>query len=138
VTLSNGLRIPAGATIEAAHGPTLQDPNLYPRPDQFDARRFLRLRDASEPDPLSYKNREQYQFIAVTKENLSFGFGKHACPGRFFAANEIKLILARILLNYDIRPPKGAKELKPRITQGANSQADPRLEIEFKKFKADA
>ena len=60
--------------------------------------------DAS--DPLKYRNREQYQFVSVTKENMAFGFGRHACPGRFFAANEIKLILARLLLGYDMRLPE--------------------------------
>ncbi len=71
---------------------------------QFDAHRFERLRTSpSAPDPLGYRNREQYQFVSVTRENTSFGFGRHACPGRFFAGCEIKLVLALLLLRYDIR-----------------------------------
>lgn len=34
---------------------------------------------------------------------LSFGFGRYACPGRFFALHEIKLMIAHIVLNYDIQ-----------------------------------
>jgi len=34
----------------------------------------------------------------------AFGHGRHACPGRFFAATEMKLLLAYIIMNYDIKP----------------------------------
>ncbi|KAJ5540465.1 cytochrome P450 [Penicillium frequentans] len=36
---------------------------------------------------------------------LSFGLGRHACPGRWFAASELKLILAFILAQYDFKLP---------------------------------
>ncbi|KAI0129663.1 ent-kaurene oxidase [Xylariales sp. AK1849] len=136
ITLSSGLHIQAGVTIEAAHGAVIQNAELYPDPKRFDARRFVELRTSDKPDPIKYKNREQYQFIAVTKENMSFGYGAHACPGRFFAANEIKLIMARILLQYDMRLPDGAKELLPHIVQGSVSQPNPRIQIELRKAKA--
>ena len=41
--------------------------------------------------------------VTVTKDSLEFGYGKHACPGRFFAVNEIKLILANLLLRFDFK-----------------------------------
>lgn len=50
------------------------------------------------------------QMVTVSPSNLTFGYGRHACPGRFFAANEIKMIVGRALLNYDIALPEGAKE----------------------------
>lgn len=34
---------------------------------------------------------------------MTFGHGRYACPGRFFASNESKIILATLLLKYDIR-----------------------------------
>jgi len=34
---------------------------------------------------------------------LSFGAGRHACPGRFFAAMELKVLLAYIICNYDFK-----------------------------------
>ena len=43
------------------------------------------------------------QYVASNPASLSFGYGRHACPGRFFAAQEIKAIMAYILHNYDIR-----------------------------------
>ena len=33
---------------------------------------------------------------------LSFGHGKHSCPGRFFASQEMKLMLAHLLQHYDV------------------------------------
>lgn len=50
------------------------------------------------------------QFVTTNESNLMFGYGRHACPGRFFAANEIKLILARLILDYDIKLPNGETE----------------------------
>jgi len=32
---------------------------------------------------------------------MAFGYGEHACPGRFFASNEIKIALIHLLLKYD-------------------------------------
>ncbi|KAK6834495.1 hypothetical protein PG987_009189 [Apiospora arundinis] len=133
VTLKNGTQIPAGIFIETPLGPVNHDPKLYPNPDVFDPHRFLDLRNATKPDPINYKTREQYQFVTVTKENMAFGYGKHACPGRFFAANEIKLILAHILLQYDLRMPDGATERYQRVIRGPAESPNPMDKIEFKR-----
>jgi cytochrome P450 len=136
VTLKSGLHLPAGHVIETPHGAVVSDPALYPSPETFDAHRFARLRrDANVPDPIHYRNREQYQFVAVTKENMSFGLGAHACPGRFFAANEIKLILTRILLHYDVRFPGGVTRMSPRIMLGSSSHTNPMVKMEFRKVR---
>jgi cytochrome P450 len=75
-------------TMAAIHTTTLtttyilHDLELYPNPTAFDPYRFVRLRtDPDAPDPLGFKNREQYQFVSVTKGNMSFGFGRHAARG---------------------------------------------------------
>ena len=38
---------------------------------------------------------------------MSWGYGKHACPGRWFADAEIKMILVHMLLEFDFRFPDG-------------------------------
>ncbi len=96
---------------------------------EFNAYRFVKLRTTDAPDPMAYANREQYQFVSVTKENMSFGFGRHACPGRFFAANEIKLILSRIRLHYDMKLPENAGEDKRGLVP------DPNREILFRRTR---
>lgn len=69
---------------------------------------------------------------------MHFGYGRHACPGRFFAANEIKLILARILVDYDIRMPDGLTERYANLKMGTDAFPDPTKEVLFKRVKTDA
>ncbi|KXJ90272.1 hypothetical protein Micbo1qcDRAFT_164807 [Microdochium bolleyi] len=39
---------------------------------------------------------------------MGFSHGSHACPGRFFAANQLKIALSHIALHYDIAPAAAA------------------------------
>jgi hypothetical protein len=57
-------------------------------------------------------------------------------PGRFFAANEIKLILARILLEYEFRMPNGLTERYPNLNMGLDSLPDPTKALMFRRFNA--
>ena len=95
----------------------------------FDPFRFSRIRNGNDPDPIGYKSPEQYQFVSVSKENLNWGFGRNACPGRFFAANEIKLILASILLDFDLAMPEGRKERFENVVVAGGIVPDTTREI---------
>jgi cytochrome P450 len=44
---------------------------------------------------------------APDEKYLPFGYGKQSCPGRFFALKVVKLIIGRLIYEYDI---KWAKE----------------------------
>lgn len=92
-SLSDGTLVPAGTMIEIPYYAITRDPSLFPDPDEFKGFRFV----------VGEKVPEREQFVAITPSNLLFGYGRHACPGRFFAANELKMIVARILLDYDVR-----------------------------------
>ena len=46
---------------------------------------------------------------------LVFGFGRHVCPGRYVFAYLAKLILAEIILNYDIEPIGSLPEIKREL-----------------------
>ncbi|KAJ6612093.1 cytochrome P450 [Mycena sp. CBHHK59/15] len=76
------------------------DPN-YKNPDVFDGFRFSRQREerAQEADETVFKR----HMITTGMDHLVFGHGQHACPGRFFAATELKAMLAHILINYDVK-----------------------------------
>ncbi|KAI1100328.1 cytochrome P450 [Jackrogersella minutella] len=137
VTLSDGTHLPAGYMLETPHALTVQDPEVYRNPEEFNPRRFLDLRNGTSEDLLGYKNKEQHQFVTVTKDFMHFGYGRHSCPGRFFAANEIKLILARILLDYDMRMPDGLTERYANMKMGTDAFPDPTKEILFKRVKTD-
>ncbi|KAJ7124673.1 cytochrome P450 [Mycena crocata] len=124
-TFSDGTVLPRGAYVSVASRPAQYDPVIltlacryffsaanYENPDVFDGFRFSREREATADRA---KEREagtgpaevfKNHMITTNANHLVFGHGKHACPGRFFAAAELKAMLAHILLNYDIRAEK--------------------------------
>ncbi|EXF82139.1 P450 monooxygenase [Colletotrichum fioriniae PJ7] len=96
MTLSDGTYLPKGTLITVATHNT-RDPALWgPEPEKFDGHIFLRMRE--EP---GQENR--WQFVSTSPEFLAFGHGTHACPGRFFASNEMKIVLTHLIMNYDWR-----------------------------------
>ncbi|KAL8722765.1 MAG: hypothetical protein Q9225_000826 [Loekoesia sp. 1 TL-2023] len=94
-TFSNGLHLPAGTVIFAPNAPVLFDPANYPDPESFNGFRFSDLRSLPGQD-------QKHTFTSPSLKNLQFGEGRHTCPGRFMAADEIRLLLARILTSYDV------------------------------------
>ncbi|KAK7686505.1 hypothetical protein QCA50_010103 [Cerrena zonata] len=96
ITLSSGTFIPAGTMLTAASLPTHMDPNNYSDPTVFNPWRFSEIRGQDGEST-------RHQFVSTSVEYIPFGHGKHACPGRFFAANELKAIFAHVVMNYDIR-----------------------------------
>ncbi|EUC31077.1 hypothetical protein COCCADRAFT_38766 [Bipolaris zeicola 26-R-13] len=46
--------------------------------------------------PQSYKH-----FVTGSPKHLEFGYGRHTCPGRFFASIEVKIIVVYLLIEYD-------------------------------------
>lgn len=66
---------------------------------------------------------------------MGFGHGTHACPGRFFAANEVKIALIFTLLNYDWKLPEG---VKPQISEfGVALNTDVTVQILIRKREDD-
>lgn len=100
ITLSNGLFIPRGTKLETPTAAIQVDKERYPDADQFDGLRFYRERQAPG-------NENKSLYVSVGLSDLSFGFGRHACPGRFLGHINIKLIVSEILLKYDLRLKDG-------------------------------
>ena len=69
--------------------------------------------------------------VTPTLDYLSFGHGRHACPGRFFAVNELKIAMAHLLLTYDI---KSEQEGLPPLSKSLVGSLfpDPKAEILFR------
>ncbi len=79
-----------------------RDPDIWPDGGTtFDGSRFLRLRRQAGGDP------NAWQFAFVGEHSINFGAGTHACPGRYYVSQEIKLMLAHLLLKYEIGWPEG-------------------------------
>ncbi|KAH8980713.1 cytochrome P450 [Lactarius hatsudake] len=125
-TFSNGITIPAGTFVAAPLSAIHADEEIYTNPDEFDGFRFERLRESSEDLAAS-----RYQTGVTSPAHLSFGHGRHACPGRFFAATELKVMLARIVTTYDFKLEDG-KEI-PRDLCLASLRIPRNVSVLFRK-----
>jgi ent-kaurene oxidase len=95
-TLSDGTKLPKGAHIAMAVNAIQNDPEIIENPDVFDGLRYYNLRQRPGEGHL-------HQFVTTEPTMLNFGHGKNACPGRFFAALEIKSILVKLIMDYDFK-----------------------------------
>jgi Cytochrome P450 len=102
LTLSSGIEIPAGTHFSVASRDILFDPDVTPNPNTFDGLRYYQLRRTAS------RESHKHDFASADGANMSFGAGRYACPGRFFASMELKLLLAQLLLQFDFRFPPGA------------------------------
>lgn len=118
VVTPDGVHVKAGNRVCTPSYVMMQDDAVYSSASEFHPFRFVReeqkKEDGTPPKlPLS--------FATTSNQYLHFGHGKYACPGRFFAANELKLLLAFMILNYDfemqdVRPQNawfGAAHIPP-------------------------
>lgn len=123
IELSDKTFIPKGELIVVACD-KMWDPDTYPNPSTFDPYRFVKFREKPGHEMSA-------QLVSTSPEHLGFGFGKHTCPGRFFAANEIKIVLCHILLKYDVKLADGCE---PRIrSNGLSLNADPIARISIRR-----
>ncbi|KAJ8072714.1 hypothetical protein PM082_016273 [Marasmius tenuissimus] len=63
---------------------------------------------------------------------LRFGAGKHACSGRFFAVNELKILLSHIVLNYDVKFPDDNIAFPDPIVVGTAFMPNNRSKVLFR------
>jgi cytochrome P450 len=74
---------------------------VYPRPFEFVPGRFLRASSSQAEEKLAGGVQTA---AAETAQNFAtWGIGKHACPGHFFAVDIIKIILMHVLLVYELK-----------------------------------
>lgn len=100
MTLADGTHMPAGTMIAAPVRAMYDDPEFLENPEVFDGFRWSKLRQQKDQFNL-------HQFVTTSSSSLLFGHGSHACPGRFFAANEIQVMMVSLLLRYDFKYPEG-------------------------------
>ncbi|ATY61274.1 trichothecene C-8 hydroxylase [Cordyceps militaris] len=126
-TLSDGTRLRKGEKlgVTLTH---LRAASNHADPDRWDAYRWVRMRD----DPA---RQNAAHLVSTTPEHSAFGHGQHACPGRFFAANEIKVALLGILIKYDFELP--ADTLPQVYENGLSLVSDPMVSMRFRRRDAE-
>ena len=98
----SGVLIPEGTMVAA----NMVDAHFHPSmwgetASEFDPYRFIKLEKATG---------KAIQLPTSTLYTMTFGYGRHACPGRFFAGQEMKLLMAYFLKNYDLKFENGEGE----------------------------
>ncbi|KAI1635622.1 putative cytochrome P450 [Biscogniauxia mediterranea] len=104
-TFKSGLHVPRGTFACMPIAAIENDPAHVRDPEVFDALRYYRLRQEA-PDEHAAR---EFDFSSPTRTSLSFGYGRTACPGRFFASLAIKMVVVKLLTEYEFKflPGKG-------------------------------
>ncbi|KAL2867436.1 cytochrome P450 [Aspergillus lucknowensis] len=96
-TLPNGLFLPHGTKIGIPQYAVHRDGDLYPTPDEYNPFRFY--------NPKASSTERRAQSLTITSETyLVFGHGRRQCPGRWLFAHMFKVLIAEMLLKYEIKP----------------------------------
>ncbi|KAI0181565.1 cytochrome P450 [Hypoxylon sp. FL1284] len=127
LTLSDGTVLPKGSRIIVAGN--FMDPRIYPDPEKFDAARFLKMRQQTGQE-------HSWQLVTTSPAHFLFGHGQHACPGRFFASNELKVALCHLLLKYDFRFEPSEGRPAPRVFESTNG-VDQKSRIQVRRREAE-
>ncbi|POS70322.1 hypothetical protein DHEL01_v211284 [Diaporthe helianthi] len=129
-TLKDGTHIPEGARVAFASAEHQMDPAVTPDPLTFDPMRSYRKRYSS-PD-----QQDRHQAVLTDIDNnLTFGYGNQACPGRFLGVAEIKMLVARLLTEFDFKYPEG-KSMPRTLSADENVFLDPKATLMMRKRKA--
>lgn len=144
LVLSDGMLIPAGTIIGVPSYAITHDPVLYPNPSHFDGFRFLpsEAPEKSQSDTSNAASSVKTtptpaNFTTTNAANLSWGYGKHACSGRFFASNEIKMVMAHFLLNYDFKFADSNAQRPKNIPFELQNSPDVNVEILLRKRRPE-
>ncbi|KAL4905009.1 hypothetical protein BDW74DRAFT_178574 [Aspergillus multicolor] len=95
ITLQDSTFIPQGTRLAFANYEAAMDACTVPDAATFDPMRSYRKR-LSHPS-----QRDKHKAGMTAPGNLTFGYGNQACAGRQFAVAEIKLIVARLLYDFE-------------------------------------
>ncbi|KAF5365278.1 hypothetical protein D9758_005353 [Tetrapyrgos nigripes] len=92
---SNGTVLPAGTMVASAGYSMHHDERYYHNASEMDPFRFSDMRGRDGENL-------KHQMVTPRPEYVLFGGGRHACPGRFFAVNELKLLVSHVLVTFDV------------------------------------
>ncbi|KAK7750955.1 hypothetical protein SLS62_007088 [Diatrype stigma] len=130
IELSDGKTVlPRGATIAIPSGAMSRDSSFYEDPQRFDGFRFYR---PEMEDTMASTNTQQ-DYTGIEPGNLSWGNGRFTCPGRWYAAALTKLIVANMLLDYDLSFPRGQTGRPPNVKYDTELLPDFEQEIVLKR-----
>ncbi len=129
LNIGNDILIPPGVRISFPFQAMHHDPDNYESPLEYDAFRFSRQYEG--PKGQNIRDEERLLSTSVSESYIAYGYGKHACPGRWLASQMLKQALAHILLHYEI---ECVEPLAPRtvIFNAVLPQKDARVRVKLR------
>lgn len=106
VKTEDGILLPKGSLVSCLSYSAQTDDTVFEDPFVFDPFRFSRIREA---DPAA-----NVSLVSTGPTFLPFGHGRHACPGRFLLDFELKMIIAHLVMNYDLDLPVEYGGVRPK------------------------
>ncbi|KAJ7579742.1 cytochrome P450 [Mycena floridula] len=124
-TFSDGTVVPAGFSLGVALWSLHFDGSIYSDPQEFNPFRS----PVTEDEAKSVKFRQT--MVTPRLDYIPFGHGREICPGRFLASSELKLLLAHMLINYDIKAVDG-NACPPPKWFGPTCIPNPKVDLLFR------
>ncbi|OAL00888.1 cytochrome P450 [Phaeosphaeriaceae sp. SRC1lsM3a] len=113
---SDGLTLPVGTRFGFPSQAIQHDHDSLQNPAEFDGFRFAKRNKDNSPEPDGEK---QWAASSVDTSYLPFGYGNHVCPGRFFAIRLIKIVITKMILDFDIKWDRNTRDRpKPMNVEG--------------------
>ncbi|KAJ4360323.1 uncharacterized protein N0V89_000884 [Didymosphaeria variabile] len=140
ITSPEGIHYPYGCLLSYAWLPVAHDEEFYAKEDAYDAFRFSRDRERfdsmteNEKASVDMLKLRQSGMVTTGHAHQAFGHGRHACPGRFFVAHELKIMFAHLFMHYELRP---IAERPVRKWVGRTS-IPPKVDIEIRRRKVES
>lgn len=112
----DGPTLPRGTWLTVAYDAIHRDPENYEACDEFMPWRFV-----------SPEGGKATELTDTSDTYLPFGRGRDTCPGRFFAADYMRLVMVYLVHNFEFRAPGGMPkgpaasaciDVKPRRDKG--------------------
>ncbi|KAI0072328.1 cytochrome P450 [Panus rudis PR-1116 ss-1] len=139
-TFSDGTFIPKDGFVSAAESPTHFDPENYENPEVFNPWRFVEDDksgdvEGKENGAASGEGNVKNLMVSTSTDYVTFGHGRFACPGRFFAASELKLMMAYLVLNYDVQMEEPGV-IPPPVWYSVKVQPNPTAKVLFRRRRS--
>ncbi|KAH8834290.1 cytochrome P450 [Flagelloscypha sp. PMI_526] len=109
-TFSDGTFVPQGNIICFSAVSVHENNEVYPNADTFDGLRFYQEDGTTKPSITT----PGYHW-------LIWGYGSHACPGRFLAVTLVKTALAHFITEFDFKFPEGTSRPASTMVVGTPS-----------------
>lgn len=114
-TTEDGIVLPKGAMVSLLLTSQV-DEEYFSSPHKFIPFRYLAMREKEEAGA---------SFVSLGDKFLPFGYGRHACPGRFLLDFELKMTLSYLLMHYNIELAPEHKGVRPPSNWAAEARMPP-------------